>query len=109
MAWEVPLNLYNCDFSTDLDWQYEEEAVQFVMKQFQALWCEHQVKGGMLRSALKDLEAHPVMSQFMEDWQSDPILPKGRTKTYVPLLQLKKCPSLEEKMSVCDAKRRKCE
>ena len=55
MASELPLNLFDCQFEDEVDWRYDEESVAFVVRRFQALWTEHQVRASMLRAALEQL------------------------------------------------------
>ena len=55
MASELPLNLFDCQFDDEVDWRYDEESVAFVVRRFQALWTEHQVRASMLRAALERL------------------------------------------------------
>ena len=55
MASELPLNLFDCQFDDEVDWRYDEESVAFVVRRFQALWTEHQVRASMLRAALEQL------------------------------------------------------
>ncbi len=45
MAADFPLNLFHCQYGEDeIEWQYEEEAIAFLTRQFQALWAEHQAR-----------------------------------------------------------------
>ncbi len=102
MASEVPLNLFSCDYATgEVDWCYDEEAIRQVVARFQALWTEHQVKATMLRTALDSLQADPKIMNLVDQVrdQLTPLLPKMKAKTYTPLLQMLKCPSLDEKIS----------
>ena len=101
MASEVPLNLFACEYPEgEAEWVHEPEAVAYVLRQFQAMWAEHQVKASMLRAALSAMEGEWGQA---ETNQVACLLPKSKAKTYTPLLEMLKCPSLEEKM----AKRRK--
>ncbi len=111
MASEVPLNLFDCAFESDaLEWQYDQESLGYVIRRFQALWTEHQVKASMLRAALKSLEAETRKRGFppVTD-QVACLIPKGRSKTYVPLMDMLKCPSLQQKISHTEAKKRRLE
>ena len=37
-ASEIPLNLFQCDFEEELEWVFEEEAIQMSIRQLQDLW-----------------------------------------------------------------------
>ena len=105
MASEIPLNLFDCEYE-NLDWQFDPDSVAYVIKQFQALWTEHQVKAEMLRTCLRELEG--VFGEGLKVFhQTECLLPKSKMKVYIPLLNLKKCPSLQQKIDHRESKRRK--
>ena len=106
MASELPLNLFDCQFDDEVDWRYDEESVAFVVRRFQALWTEHQVKASMLRAALERLHGVQRESGYgAVEEQASCLIPMGKGKTYTPLLEMLKCPSLEEKVSHNEAKK----
>lgn len=110
MASEVPLNLFQCDYDPQLDWQYDDEAVLVTMKQLQDLWTDASVKATMIRASLDQLTSMVVVSkpEFKHpDRQIDELYGMSKIKTYIPLLQMDKCPSLEEKLAAPASKRRK--
>ena len=43
MASELPLNLFNCNYP-DVEWNYDEDALRFVMNDYQSMWTENHVK-----------------------------------------------------------------
>jgi tRNA pseudouridine38/39 synthase len=109
MASEAPLNLFDCQYD-DVEWQYNEESLSYVLKQFQALWTEHQVKASMLRAALESLEEDQNGNGFPKVInQSSCLLPKSKSKIYVPLMEMDKCRSLDDKVSLHQAKKRRLE
>jgi len=128
MAADFPLNLFECRYDdvTAADWIYEPEAVRFLLRQFQAVWTEHQVKATMAREALERLESDAAvanaamgncsnnshdkkgnedegndMQALLPGHQLDPLLPRSRAKSYTPLMQMLTCPSVEEKIENC--------
>lgn len=110
MASEVPLNLFQCDYDPELDWQYDDEAVLVSMKQLQDLWTDASVKATMIKASLDKLSA--LVSDKKSDFkhpqrQNDELYGMSKIKSYIPLLQMDKCPSLEEKLAAPASKRRK--
>lgn len=106
MASELPLNLFDCQFDDDVDWRYDEESMAFVVRRFQALWTEHQVKASMLRAALERLHGEQRERGYgAVEQQASCLISMGKGKTYTPLLDMLKCPSLEEKVSHNEAKK----
>ena len=110
MASELPLNLFACDYDdASLEWSYDQESVCAVYRRFQGLWTENQVRATMIREGLKEMPTFGSQNEASFDppmFQLDRLLPKGKTKVYVPLMEMLKCSTLEEKIESC-AKRRK--
>lgn len=55
----VPLSLFSCDYSsTDIPcgWQYDEKALQNLVRQLKNLWLEYKTKSNMIERVLFDLE-----------------------------------------------------
>ncbi len=108
MASEVPLNLFKCSYDDHLEWQFDAEAVAVTMRQLQDLWTDVSVKATMLRTALDNLAELAVKSvSEVPSTQADYLYGNSKVKTYVKLLEMDKCPSLEEKLATPAAKRRK--
>ena len=106
MASELPLNLFDCQFEDVVDWRYDEESLAFVVRRFQALWTEHQTKVSMLRAALERLHGVQREGGYAQvEEQASCLIPMGKGKTYTPLLEMLKCPTLEEKVSHNEAKK----
>jgi len=76
------------------------------VKQLQALWAENSIKATMIRTCLSELE--PILDTPL-DQQPGSLVCFGNTKrgSYVPLLQMLTCPSLEEKLGSSAGKRRR--
>lgn len=55
LASDVPLNLYETTFD-GVDWRWENDVLQSVISQLQALWTQHSVRATMIRRMLWDLE-----------------------------------------------------
>jgi len=102
MADYLPLNLFHCNFD-DINWEYDQVSMAYVLKTLQKLWSEYSVKTQMIRSCLSDLEPH---SQEQICSQVEHISQARKDKVYTPLLKMQKCPSLDEKILTV-AKRRK--
>merc|ERR1712156_581848 len=111
MASEIPLNLFQCDYENhDLDWQYDTEAASVTLKQLQEMWAEHSIKATMFKGAIDKLFAKTKLQhesfelpKSQVDWMYG--IPK--VKSYVPLLEMDKCQSLDEKLAAPASKRRK--
>ena len=70
------------------------------------MWTENRVKAAMIKSSLLDLQKH-LDEGSTSRGQMEFLLPKSRAKTYTPLLERLKCPSLEDRIEKNEAKRRK--
>ena len=105
MASEIPLNLFQCDYEQDLDWQYDSEAVSVSLKQLQDLWTESSVKTTMLKTAIDTLSRKAKVDELNS--QADNLYYATKVKSYIPLLEMDKCPSLDEKLSAPSSKRRR--
>lgn len=108
MATEIPLNLFDCQFD-GLEWTHSLDALTTLIKRLQSLWAEHQVKATMLRTALTVLEDKHTSFSESEPvlFQNECLVPRNRTRKYIPLMEMDKCPSLETKMDRKSAKRQK--
>ena len=104
MASEVPLNLFHCEYDSGLDWNYNSDAIQVTVKQLQELWTENAVKAAMLKAALDEISDNAEVPINM---QADNLYGVTKTKDYIPLLNMDKCPSLEEKLNAPGRKKRK--
>ncbi|KAK3087246.1 hypothetical protein FSP39_003526 [Pinctada imbricata] len=115
MASEIPLNLFEAEFTNDLEWIYEVDWHEENIKHLQQLWAQHAVKAQMLKSILDEMDKAKVETDCdIAPWadlcgpvynQSEWIIP-ARTKVHKPLLDRQTCESLEERMEHF-AKRRK--
>ena len=108
MASDVPLNLFEAEFEDGLEWNFSGESIAVVMKKFQSLWAEHRTKAAMLEAALHNLEGLEDVSEAEKTrGLMEFLLPKSRTKTYTPLMERLKCPTLEEKIEKNALKRQR--
>ena len=107
IASEIPLNLFESQHQPDLEWIYEPEAVETTMHQLMELWTEHSVKTTMLMTVLDRIAASTKFDLSSSTKQTDFLYGLGKAKQYTPLMEMLKCPSLDEKLSAPSAKRRK--
>ena len=111
MASEIPLNLFQCDYENhDLDWQYDQEAVTITLKQLQEMWAEHSIKATMFKTAINNLFVQTKLKNESFDMpksQVNWLCDMDKMKIYVPLLEMDKCQSLDEKLAAPASKRRK--
>eukprot|EP00095_Tigriopus_kingsejongensis_P007450 snap_masked-scaffold403_size186359-processed-gene-0.34 protein:Tk07450 transcript:snap_masked-scaffold403_size186359-processed-gene-0.34-mRNA-1 annotation:"trna pseudouridine synthase 3" len=108
MASEMALNLFDCQYE-GITWHHSEESLLIVMKRLQALWTEHEVKATMLKASLCEMQANaqlPSLKHFNR--QTESLVPnKGKSKSYLPLMQMMTCTSLEDKISQTEAKKKR--
>ena len=105
MSSEIPLNLFCVEFDQQVEWNYNQEALNSSIKQYQALWTDAAVKAAMLKETLTIMERH---STEPPSFQAESLVASNyKTKEYVPLMELQVCPTLEEKLNSSSAKRRK--
>ncbi|XP_055530233.1 tRNA pseudouridine(38/39) synthase [Wyeomyia smithii] len=136
LANDMPLNLYECEFrrkgtfdpelfdknapiveeddnvdgESDLrDWVYEEESLSRTIAELQALWAASSVKSTMCREMLKSL--HVIYGRHFEtlptpNFQAASLLQGVQRKEYIPLMERKKCESLENRIEHYSKKRR---
>ena len=105
MASDLPLNLYRTEYK-DLDWSPgSSTSRELTIKTLQRLWTEHTMKAAIIRGKLWELEAgaeRKVMAQ------AEGLLVRRKEKKYTKLMDLPRCPSLEDKIKTI-AKKRKIE
>ncbi|XP_053687885.1 tRNA pseudouridine(38/39) synthase [Sabethes cyaneus] len=136
LASDLPLNLYECEFrrkgtfdpevfdknapiveeDDNLDgesdlrpWVYEEESLSRTIVELQALWASSSVKSTMCREMLKSLQL--IYSKHFEtmpvpNFQTASLLQGVQRKDYIPLMERKKCESLENRIEHYSKKRR---
>ncbi|XP_042235764.1 tRNA pseudouridine(38/39) synthase-like isoform X2 [Homarus americanus] len=119
LASDVALNLYETTFE-GVDWQWDNENLQCVIIQLQALWMQNTVRSTMIRRMLWDLESQyaktnkirtevapegevlsveedTVVATYPQE-QNAGLTPGARTKVYRPLLSRPTCESLETRV-----------
>ena len=104
MASDLPLNLYRTEYQ-DLAWTRDPGSLQLTLASTQKLWAEHALKAAIIRGKLRELEAE---SGARVARQADALLTKRKERNYTKLMELPRCPSLEEKI-LSIAKKRKIE
>ena len=101
MASDLPLNLYRTEYK-DLDWSPGPE---LTIKTLQKLWTEHALKAAIIRGKLYELEGGADKKVLA---QAEGLLVRRKEKRYTKLMDLPRCPSLEDKIKTI-AKKRKIE
>jgi len=107
MASDLPLNLYRTEY-TGLDWHRGAGTPvnsELTIKTLQKLWTEHAVKAAIIRGKLWELEAGDERKMLA---QAESLLIRRKEKNYTKLMDLPRCPSLEDKIKTI-AKKRKIE
>ena len=102
MASDLPLNLYMTEYP-ELDWTWDTSSMQLVMKTTQKLWAEHALKAAIIRGKLKELES---VSGIVENSQAEILQARRKEKKYTKLMDLPRCPSLEDKVKTVVKKRK---
>ena len=108
-ASEIPLNLFQCDFEEDLEWVFDEEAIQMTIRQLQDLWTEHSIKTIMFKQAIDNLNEKTRTAGIRvntDKKQADWLYHLAKSKSYISLKDLPKCPSLEKKISSINKRRK---
>ncbi len=101
------MNLFDVEYDgSDVSWNYDSSAVSTSVKQIQALWTQNAVKTAMVRSMLGELEAAAPEIKDVKA-QSLSLVPVNKAKNYVPLMEMLKCPSLDEKVAKASGRKRK--
>lgn len=95
MASELPLNLFHCAFADVDDWVYDQDALCYVIRDYQTLWTEHSVKSVMLKEMLQNLEQKASV-QPERPYLS--LIQGVEAKVYTPLLKRPQCESLERRI-----------
>ena len=103
MASDLPLNLYRTEYQ-ELDWRSMPVSRELTIKATQKLWAEHALKAAIIRGKLEELE----FGQQKMLAQAESLLARRKEKKYTKLMELPRCPSLEEKIKTV-AKKRKIE
>jgi len=102
MASDLPLNLYKTEYD-NVNWHHDPASMDLVMKSTQKLWAEHSLKAAMIRGKLKELEMSfgATLSSQAELLQA-----RRKEKSYTKLMELPRCPSLEDKIKTIVKKRK---
>ncbi|XP_074653890.1 tRNA pseudouridine(38/39) synthase-like [Tubulanus polymorphus] len=100
MASELPLVLYECEYA-DIDWLYDSEELDVVVKCLQSQWTTHSVRANLVKRMITSLEikrqeqnstVDPVMTQ------THCLIPGNRTKIHKPLAKRTTSDTLEKRL-----------
>ena len=100
MASDLPLNLYKTEYD-NIAWRHE--SMELTMKTTQKLWTEHALRAAIIRGKLQELE---TVSGVKVHSQAECLLGRRKEKSYTKLMDLPRCPSLEEKIKTVVKKRK---
>ena len=102
MASDLALNLHSAEYEK-IRWVRDDSSTEFVIKSTQKLWAEHAIRAAMVRGKLRELEEN---SGLAVHGQMECLTGRRKEKTYTRLMDLPKCPSLEEKIKTVVKKRK---
>merc|ERR1712025_1058663 len=87
----------------NVNWNHDPASMDLVMKSTQKLWAEHSLKAAMIRGKLKELE---VCFGATLSSQAELLQARRKEKSYTKLMELPRCPSLEDKIKTIVKKRK---
>ena len=102
MAADLPLNLYRTEYE-DLNWVHDPSSSELAIKTTQRLWTEHALRAAMIRDKLREMEDACHLDIHS---QAEYLLGKRKEKKYTKLMELPRCPSLEDKIKTVVKKRK---
>ena len=102
MASDLALNLHSAEYEK-VCWVKDDSSTEFVIKSTQKLWAEHAIRAAMVRGKLRELEE---VSGLTVLGQMECLTGRRKEKSYTRLMDLPKCPSLEEKIKTVVKKRK---
>ena len=102
MAADLPLNLYKTEYP-DLSWVHDPSSSELAIKTTQRLWTEHALRAAMIRDKLREMEDACHLDIHS---QAEYLLGKRKEKKYTKLMELPRCPSLEDKIKTVVKKRK---
>lgn len=136
LASDLPLNLYECEYlnkgtfdpnsfdknapvleddeeiagdSELRDWVYEEESLSRTISELQVLWASNSIKSTMCREMLKSLQDiydQQYPENVIQKCQHAILVQGVQARDYTPLMERKKCESLESRIDHYSKKRR---
>ncbi|XP_001649570.2 tRNA pseudouridine(38/39) synthase [Aedes aegypti] len=136
LASDLPLNLYECEYlnkgtfdpksfdksapvleddeeiagdSELRDWVYEEESLSRTISELQGLWACNSIKSTMCREMLKSLQDiydQQYPENVIQKCQHAILVQGVQARDYTPLMERKKCESLESRIDHYSKKRR---
>lgn len=116
MASELPLVLFDCEFSDDVEWIYEADWHEENIRHLQQIWAHHTVRSTMIRRMLEEMDCAKVETDCdIAPWrdlsspiynQTDWIIPGNKSKVHKRLLERQTCESLEQRIEYYAKKRK---
>ena len=102
MASDLALNLDSAEYE-GVQWVRDNSSSEFVIKSTQRLWAQHALRAAMVREKLRELEERSGLTVL---GQMECLTGRRKEKSYTPLMDLPRCPSLEEKIKTIVKKRK---
>ena len=102
MASDLALNLDSAVYE-GLEWVRDPASTEFVIKSTQRLWAQHALRAAMVREKLLELEETSGLTVL---GQSECLTGRRKERNYTRLMELPRCPSLEEKIKTVVRKRK---
>ena len=102
MASDLALNLDSAVYE-GLEWVRDPASTEFVIKSTQRLWAQHALRAAMVREKLQELEETSGLTVL---GQSECLTGRRKERNYTRLMELPRCPSLEEKIKTVVRKRK---
>ena len=102
MASDLALNLDSAEYE-GLQWVEDNSSTEFVIKSTQRLWAQHALRAAMVREKLRELEERSGLTVL---GQMECLTGRRREKSYTRLMDLPRCPSLQDKIKTIVKKRK---
>ena len=102
MASDLALNLDSAEY-VGVQWVRDNSSSEFVIKSTQRLWAQHALRAAMVREKLRELEEGSGLTVL---GQMECLAGRRKEKSYTRLMDLPRCPSLEEKIKTIVKKRK---
>ena len=103
MASDLALNLDRAEYA-GVEWVRDKASMEFVIKSSQRLWAQHALRAAMVRQKLRELEEESSGLTVLS--QMECLTGRRKEKSYTRLMDLPRCPSLEEKIKTVVKKRK---
>uniref|UniRef100_A0A183C525 tRNA pseudouridine synthase n=1 Tax=Globodera pallida TaxID=36090 RepID=A0A183C525_GLOPA len=107
LANELPLCLFDCTFDEPIEWKFDKNALDSVIKVLQRKWAEHQIKAANIKSMLNGLGVVSADNQSVANGLDEFVRAEPPLKNYLPLRKRPRCEGLEERRRKAQLKRAK--